>query len=72
LAAQVFGLPVHLGHSQTVAGPTTAIESPEYSTAIGLVRYGVSSQPDQHQRPSPLAKMSHAFHNLVHKARTLF
>jgi cell division protein FtsA len=72
LASQVFGLPVHLGHSQTVTGPTTAIESPEYSTAIGLVRYGISSQPDQHQRPSPLAKVSGAFHNLVHRVRTLF
>ena len=72
LAAHVFGLPVHLGHSQTVAGPTTAIESPEYSTAIGLVRFGVSSQPDQHQPPSPLQKMSSAFHSLVHKVRTMF
>jgi cell division protein FtsA len=72
LATQVFGLPVHLGHSQTLAGPTAAIESPEYSTAIGLVRYGVSSQPDQHQRPSPMAKMSSTFHHLIHKVRTMF
>jgi cell division protein FtsA len=72
LATQVFGLPVHIGHSQSVAGPTNAIESPEYSTAIGLVRYALGSQRDQHQPPSPLQKMTHAFHHLVHKVRTLF
>jgi cell division protein FtsA len=72
LASQVFGLPVHIGHSQTVAGPTSAIESPEYSTAIGLVRFGAGSQPDQHQAPSPFQKMTHAFQHLVHKARNLF
>jgi cell division protein FtsA len=72
LATQIFGMPVHLGHSQTVTGPTNAIESPEYSTAIGLVRYGASSQPDQHQRPSPLEKMSSTFHHLMHKVRTMF
>jgi cell division protein FtsA len=72
LAAQVFGLPVHIGHSQTIAGPTSAIESPEYSTAIGLVRFGAGSQPDQHQPPSPFQKMTQTFHHLVHKVRTLF
>ncbi len=72
LATQVFGLPVHIGHSQTIAGPTSAIESPEYSTAIGLVRFGAGSQPDQHQPPSPFQKVSHAFSHLVHKVRTLF
>lgn len=72
LATQVFGLPVHIGHSHTVAGPTSAIESPEYSTAIGLVRYALGSQRDQHQPPSPLQKVSHAFHHLVHRVRTLF
>lgn len=73
LATQVLGLPVHIGHSQTVAGPTKAIESPEYSTAIGLVRYALGShQRDQHQAPSPMQKVSHAIHHLVHRARTLF
>ena len=72
LATQVFGLPVHIGHSQTVAGPTNAIESPEFSTAIGLVRYALGSQRDQHQPPSPFQKMTTAFHHLVHKVRTLF
>jgi cell division protein FtsA len=69
LASQVFGLPVHMGHSLTVGGPTSAIESPEYSTAIGLVRYALGSQRDQHQAPSPLRKMGQSFHTLIQRMR---
>ncbi len=69
LAAQVFGLPVHIGHSLTVGGPTSAIESPEYSTAIGLVRYALGSQRDQHQAPSALRKVGQSFQQLLQKVR---
>jgi cell division protein FtsA len=69
LAGQIFGLPVHIGHSLTVGGPTSAIESPEYSTAIGLVRYALGSQRDQHQPPSPLRKIGQSFQHLIQKAR---
>ncbi len=69
LASQVFGLPVHIGHSLTVGGPTSAIESPEYSTAIGLVRYALGSQRDQHQPPSPLRMMGQSFQHLIQKMR---
>jgi cell division protein FtsA len=71
LAGEVFALPVHIGHGQTISGPTSAIESPEYSTAIGLVRYGQGSQRDQHQPPTPTQKLKQTFHQLVQKARTL-
>jgi cell division protein FtsA len=73
LATRVFGLPVHVGHSHTVNGPTSAIESPEYSTAIGLVRFALGSQREtSHRPPSPLEKVSHMFHGFVHKVRALF
>jgi cell division protein FtsA len=71
LASQVFGLPVHIGHSQTVNGPTTTVESPEYSTAIGLVRYALGTQRDQQQPPSPFHKVSQTWHQIVQKVRTL-
>jgi len=51
LAEEVYGLPVTLGHTKTVGGPTAALESPEFATAIGLVRYALCTQRDQHQRP---------------------
>jgi cell division protein FtsA len=69
LAAEVFGLPVHMGHSLTVGGPTSAIESPEYSTAIGLVRYALGSQRDQHQPPSALRKVGQSLQHLLQKVR---
>ncbi len=69
LAAQIFGLPVHIGHSLTVGGPTSAIESPEYSTAIGLVRYALGSQRDQHQAPPPWKRMGTSFQHLLQKVR---
>jgi cell division protein FtsA len=73
LATQIFGLPVHIGHSQTVSGLTNAIESPEYSTAIGLARFALGTQRETgHHAPSPMQKVSHMFHGLVHKVRTLF
>ena len=71
LAGQVFGLPVHIGHSQTVNGPTSAIESPEYATAIGLVRYALGSQRDNHQPPRGFRQFGELFHQLVQKARAL-
>jgi len=44
LAEEVFGVPVSLTKPQSVTGPTSAFESPEYSTPIGLLRYAHSIQ----------------------------
>ncbi len=48
LAEDVFGMPVHVTHAQTVSGVTSAFENPQYSTAIGLIKYAQAMQP---QRP---------------------
>lgn len=72
LASKVFGLPIQIGHSHAVGGPTSAIESPEYSTAIGLLRYALHTQRDLHQAPSPLQRMGKRLHHLVQKVRALF
>ncbi len=69
LASEIFGLPVHIGHSQTVGGPTSAIESPEYSTAIGLVRYALSAQRDHHQAPGPWDRFREKVRGAVAKVR---
>lgn len=47
LAEEVFGLPVHVRPSATVAGLTRALDKPELSTAIGLTMYGLASQKQQ-------------------------
>ncbi len=48
LAEEVFGMPVSIVHARSVAGVTSAFERPEYSTAIGLVRYAQAVQADRH------------------------
>ncbi len=72
LAGELFNLPVHIGHSRAVNGPTSAIESPEYSTAIGLVRYALGSQRDQHKAPTLSGRAVQTFQQLVQRIRALF
>lgn len=72
LAEEVFGLPVHIGRSQTIGGPTSTIESPEYSTAIGLIRFAIGTQPDQHRAPTLGGKIGQTFQILLQRARSLF
>ena len=45
LAEEVFGMPVHVTHAQTVSGVTSAFENPQFSTAIGLVKYAQTMRP---------------------------
>jgi cell division protein FtsA len=47
LAEEVFGIPVHLTHAQTVSGITSAFENPQFSTAIGLIKYAQSMQGEK-------------------------
>jgi cell division protein FtsA len=49
LAQEIFELPVHLTHAQTMSGLTSAFENPQFSTAIGLIKYAQAVQMD---RPS--------------------
>ena len=72
LASIVFGVPVHICHNSNVGGPTAAIESPEYSTAIGLLRYAMYSQRDRHAPPTTMGRLGKAFHEIVAKVRALF
>lgn len=50
LARRIFQLPVTYGHIQNVSGPTDVLENPEFSTAIGLVRYGAMRSRQQPRR----------------------
>ncbi|MSR64636.1 MAG: cell division protein FtsA [Verrucomicrobiae bacterium] len=51
LAEEVFGLPVHIKPSASVAGLTQALDKPELSTAIGLTIYGLASHRVVAQSP---------------------
>ncbi len=47
LAEDVFGAPAHLTHAHTVSGLTSAFENPQFSTAIGLIKYAEAMQPER-------------------------
>lgn len=71
LAEEVFGLPVHIGHSQTVNGPTATIESPELSTAIGLLRFGQNQPHDPRGGGTAFQQAQERFRQLIEKVRSL-
>lgn len=40
LAERIFGLPVSIGCSRSISGLKSALDQPEFATALGLVKYG--------------------------------
>jgi cell division protein FtsA len=61
LAGDVFGLPVRMARPIPIPGVTSAFENPQYSTALGLVRYAHLIQLD---RPSSGGLIRRAFQKL--------
>ena len=47
LAEEIFAIPAHVTHAQTVSGNISAFENPQFSTAIGLIKYAQAMQPEQ-------------------------
>src|ERR687887_73229 len=47
VAGEVFEMPAHAAHAQTIAGLTSAFENPQFSTAIGLIKYAQAVQSDR-------------------------
>jgi len=50
LAQNVLELPVYAGKAETMSGVNTALESPEFAAAIGLVRFGALSEANKPRR----------------------
>ena len=40
-------MPAHLTHAHAVSGLTSAFENPQFSTAIGLLKYAEALQPER-------------------------
>jgi cell division protein FtsA len=47
LAEQIFEMPAHVAHAQTMSGLTSAFENPQLSTGIGLIKYAQAVQTDR-------------------------
>lgn len=50
LAEEIFEMPAHVAHAQTMSGLTSAFENPQFSTAIGLIKYAQAVQTDRPRR----------------------
>jgi len=50
LAQEIFEMPAHAAHAQTMSGLTSAVENPQFSTAIGLLKYAQAVQADRPRR----------------------
>ena len=47
LAQEIFEMPAHVAHAQTMSGLTSAFENPQFSAAIGLIKYAQAVQIDR-------------------------
>src|SRR5713226_7689320 len=50
LAEEIFEIPAHLAHAQTTWGVKSAVENPQFSTAIGLVKFAQVMHTDRPPR----------------------
>jgi len=50
LAEEIFEMPAHVAHAQTASGLTSAVENPQFSTTIGLIKYAQAMQTDRPRR----------------------
>jgi cell division protein FtsA len=50
LAEQIFEMPARVAHAQTMSGLTSAFENPQFSSAIGLIKYAQAVQTDRRPR----------------------
>src|SRR6195256_452213 len=50
LAEEIFELPARVAHAQTMSGLTPAFENPQFSAAIGLIKYAQAVQVDRRPR----------------------
>src|SRR5919202_647614 len=50
LAEEIFDAPARVAHAQSMSGLTSAFENPQFSAAIGLIKYAQAVQVDRPQR----------------------
>jgi cell division protein FtsA len=50
LAEEIFEMPAHVAHARAASGLTSAVENPQFSTTIGLIKYAQAVQIDRPRR----------------------
>jgi cell division protein FtsA len=64
LAEQVLQMPVSLGQTNSVSGLKSALDQPEFVTAIGLVKFGSFKTRKREGRPSLVSGIKGALGSL--------
>jgi len=68
LAGNIFQLPVTASQPCAVNGLASALNQPEFATAIGLVKYGAFQQQRQTARPSLVLSLANSFTSFFRRA----
>ncbi len=68
LAAQLFQLPVTVGHASCVSGIKSTLDQPEFATAIGLVKFGSFKIRKREPSPSWISGIKTVFGRLLSKS----
>jgi cell division protein FtsA len=68
LAEQVFDLPVSLGKTNSISGLKSALDQPEFATAIGLVKFGSFQQRKRAVKASLAEGIKKTFTQLFRRA----
>ena len=64
LAEEIFELPARVAHAQTISGLTSAFENPQFSAAIGLIKYAQAVQIDRRPRNGLGRLFGRIFHGM--------
>lgn len=64
LAERVFGLPVAFGRAQSMGGLKSALDQPEFSTAIGLVKFGAFKAPKRRSGSGAISEIGNRLKGL--------
>ncbi|MBI1842280.1 MAG: cell division protein FtsA [Verrucomicrobia bacterium] len=68
VAERIFGLPVSLGRADSISGIKSALDEPEFATAIGLVRFGSFQEKRKAVSPGFTQTLKQALGGLLRRA----
>jgi cell division protein FtsA len=68
LAEQVLGIPASIGQTNSISGLRSALDQPEFATAIGLVKFGSFQQRKRGAKPSITAGLKSTLNHLFKRS----
>ena len=72
LGTQIFNLPTRIGYPRNVGGLKDVVNSPKFSTAVGLLRYGAEKEVSGQKKFTPTHSESGVFEGLLARMKKWF